>query len=344
VEHPAPSLQRGVASDVMNAPVLTVAPQTSVHDAARLLLAHGISAAPVVDDGELLGMVSEGDLIGRNAQDRLAGHDWWLTLLAQADPARVQIDEALRARPVRDVMHSPVITAEPDTPLHEIAEMMQVHRIKRLPVMRQGRIVGIVSRADLLRVVANLPTDTAKPAPSTGMLGALMSLFAADRPVPEHAPPPATPDTVGADAPPAAASAGSFVSLAAAARASRRSEREAAAQATHVEEQRRVCAALQQHLDAAIWQSLLAAARAAAERGETEFEMLRFPSAVCSDRGRKIDVGEDGWPETLRGEPAELYDRWERELRPGGFGLAARIMDYPEGRLGDVGLFLTWRN
>jgi len=328
----------------MSAPVVTVSAETSVHDAARLLLAHGISAAPVVDAaGELIGMVSEGDLIGRNEQERLAGHDWWLTLLAQSDPARMHIDEALRARPVREVMHSPVITAEPGTPLHEIAEMMRVHRIKRLPVMRQGRISGIVSRADLLRVVADLPTAKPQALPSSGMLAALMSLFAAERPAPAPTVD-ATAHEPASETPTPATSADSFLALTAAARASRRSEREAAVQATRVEEQRRVRTALQQHLDAAIWQSLLAAARAAAERGETEFEMLRFPSAVCSDRGRKIDVGEDGWPETLRGEPAELYDRWERELRPAHFGLAARVMDYPEGRLGDVGLFLTWRN
>jgi len=70
--------------------------------------------------------------------------------------------------------------------------------------------------------------------------------------------------------------------------------------------------------------------------------LLRFPSDLCSDGGRKIDVAERGWEETLRGEAAEIYDRWRKELKPQGFGLSARIVSYEEGIIGDIGLYLTW--
>ena len=71
--------------------------------------------------------------------------------------------------------------------------------------------------------------------------------------------------------------------------------------------------------------------------------LLRFPSDLCSDGGRKIDVAEEGWEETLRGEAAELYSRWRTELKPQGFGLSARIVSYDDkGIIGDLALYLTW--
>ena len=70
--------------------------------------------------------------------------------------------------------------------------------------------------------------------------------------------------------------------------------------------------------------------------------LLRFPSALCSDGGRAINVFEPGWPATLSGEPAEIYLRWEHELKPRGFHLTARVLDFPGGLLGDIGLFLVW--
>jgi hypothetical protein len=70
--------------------------------------------------------------------------------------------------------------------------------------------------------------------------------------------------------------------------------------------------------------------------------LLRFPSELCSDGGRAINVAEPGWPATLRGEAAEIYLHWERELRSRGFGIAARVLEFPGGLLGDIGLFLTW--
>ena len=96
------------------------------------------------------------------------------------------------------------------------------------------------------------------------------------------------------------------------------------------------------HISDKGWNGLIHAAREAAERGDTEFLLLRFPSQLCSDGGRAINAPDPDWPRTLRGEAAEMYLRWERELRPRGFHLAARVVEFPDGVPGDIGLFLVW--
>jgi hypothetical protein len=83
-------------------------------------------------------------------------------------------------------------------------------------------------------------------------------------------------------------------------------------------------------------------AREAAEHGAKEFALLRFPSRLCSDGGRAINVAEADWPSTLRGEAAELYLRWTRDLKPHGFSFTARVLDFPGGQPGDIGVFLIW--
>ena len=79
----------------------------------------------------------------------------------------------------------------------------------------------------------------------------------------------------------------------------------------------------------------------AAERGQREVQVYRFPSGLCSDRGRRINNSEPGWEETLQG-PKLGYEFWRDYLRPLGFGLKAEILDYPGGMPGDVGFILTW--
>ena len=80
----------------------------------------------------------------------------------------------------------------------------------------------------------------------------------------------------------------------------------------------------------------------AAQRGQKEAILDRFPSQLCVDGGRAINTEEHDWPATLRGRPAEMYLRWEQDLKPRGFRLTARVMDFPEGKPGDIGLFLFW--
>lgn len=93
----------------------------------------------------------------------------------------------------------------------------------------------------------------------------------------------------------------------------------------------------------AAWNELIDHARKAAEHGEKQFLLLRFPSDLCTDDSRAINNPPNPeWPATLRGEAADVYNRWHSALRPLGFALSAEVLDFPGGRPGDVGLFLRW--
>ena len=146
------------ARDVMTSAVVAVSPDTPIGDIAKILRERGISAVPVVDEktGSPLGMVSEGDLIGRDEADREARLDWWLTLLAEGEALNPEFLANVRssARRAGAVMTAPVITVGEETEIDEVARLLTAHRIKRVPVLRDGRIVGIVSRADLVRALA----------------------------------------------------------------------------------------------------------------------------------------------------------------------------------------------
>jgi CBS domain-containing protein len=121
------------AGDIMTKDEVSVLVGSSVRDVAILLLEKRISAVPVLAANlQLLGMVSEGDLLGRSDTDRVARRDWWLTLLKDFQ-LQTETVAALAARPVEQVMRAPVLTIEAQAPLHEIAEMLKVHDIKRLP-------------------------------------------------------------------------------------------------------------------------------------------------------------------------------------------------------------------
>lgn len=143
-----------LAKDVMTTAILTVTPETDVGEIARTMLDAHISAVPVVgEDGNLVGIVSEGDLMHRVESETRRRPSWWLRLLATPEePAERYLREF--GRRARDVMTRDVITVAPDTPLTEIAAMLEKYHIKRVPVMEDGKLVGIVSRANLLRGVA----------------------------------------------------------------------------------------------------------------------------------------------------------------------------------------------
>ena len=144
------------ASDIMSTDVVTVGPKASVQEVAELLLKHRISGVPVVDDkGRVLGMVSEGDLLRR--ADAGTGHErsWWLKLLLGSEGlAREYIHE--HSPEIADVMSREIITASPDTPVSDLAEILEKHRIKRLPIVKDGKLIGIVSRANLLHALVSL--------------------------------------------------------------------------------------------------------------------------------------------------------------------------------------------
>ena len=142
------------AVDVMTRDVITVGPNTAVSEIASLFLRRHISGVPVVNaDGAILGVVSEGDLVRRVETETNTRHSWWLELISEG-PERAAEYAKSRGRKAIDVMTTDVITVQENTPLREIADLMEKHRIKRVPVLRDGKLVGIVSRANLLQGLA----------------------------------------------------------------------------------------------------------------------------------------------------------------------------------------------
>src|SRR6266852_7560827 len=138
--------------------VVSVTSDTPMRKIAALLVEKGISAVPVVDDsGVPIGIVSEGDLIGRKEAECEAREDWWLTILAEGEDLSPDFLASLNYPTARDLMSAPVITVHEETNLAEIARILTTHRIKRVPVVRDGCIVGIVSRADLVRALVVAP-------------------------------------------------------------------------------------------------------------------------------------------------------------------------------------------
>jgi CBS domain-containing protein len=136
------------ALDVMVSPGATVKPSATVSDVAKLFLERQISAVPVVDEqGQLVGIVSEGDLMHRAEIGTERRRSWWLLLLAEDQAFAADYIKA-RARKVEDVMTRNVITAAPETSLNEAAIVLEKHEIKWVPIFRDGRLVGIVSRAN----------------------------------------------------------------------------------------------------------------------------------------------------------------------------------------------------
>ena len=146
------------ARDVMTRDVVSVASDTPMRKIAALLVEKRISGVPVVDgSGAPIGIVSEGDLIGRSEAEREARQDWWLTTLAEGEAVNPEFLASLNYPTARDMMSAPVISIDEETSLGEIADLLTTHRIKRVPVVRNGRIVGIVSRADLVRALVARP-------------------------------------------------------------------------------------------------------------------------------------------------------------------------------------------
>ncbi len=145
------------AADIMTRAVVTARPEDPVSKVAKLLSDHGISALPVCDaQGALLGMLSEGDLMRPFGEKNTLRRDWWLTLLAEGTelaPAFLDYVKVDR-RTARDLMVTPVITAPDTASVREVADLLAHHRIKRVPILHDGKMVGIVSRADVLRTLA----------------------------------------------------------------------------------------------------------------------------------------------------------------------------------------------
>lgn len=155
------------ARDIMTSPVVTAGPETTILEIVQLMLENSISALPIVNDsGELIGLVSEGDLMRRSEIGTERPTRWWLSAFRGA----VSMAEAFvktHGLKASEIMTRDIITAREDTPLWEIAETLEKNKIKRLPVIRDGKLVGIVSRANLLQAIT-AQRGQAMAAPSKG--------------------------------------------------------------------------------------------------------------------------------------------------------------------------------
>ena len=148
------------AKDVMTVNVISVSETTPVHKIVQLMLKYHISAVPVIDDARnVVGIVSEGDLLVSETTSAGRRRPWWLdTFLGEG----VDYEKA-HGRTASEIMTSKVVTVDEDTPVHQIAELLERHHIKRVPVLSGGRLAGIVSRANLLHGLANTIVEHHEP-------------------------------------------------------------------------------------------------------------------------------------------------------------------------------------
>ena len=144
------------AMDVMTTDVITVGSDMAIQDLAKLLAERGISGVPVVDSsGGLVGVISEGDLlhraeIGTAHRHRERRRSWWLDDFA-SELARDYVKS--HGRTVGDLMTRDVVSVDEEADLSDVAALLESKRIKRVPVMRGGKVVGIISRANIVRAV-----------------------------------------------------------------------------------------------------------------------------------------------------------------------------------------------
>jgi CBS domain-containing protein len=143
------------AKDIMTSPAITVVPDTPLHDVVDILLRHRISGVLVMDGARVVGVLGHGDLLHRR---EMGTHGWtgyrtWWQRLMRSDPGPDAYVKSHGAR-VRDVMNHEVISVREDTSLMELATIFEKRHIRRLPVLRGDQLVGLVTRADLMRALA----------------------------------------------------------------------------------------------------------------------------------------------------------------------------------------------
>ena len=164
-----------IAKELMSTNLVVVPPEMPVTALAELLAARGISAVPVVDaQGVPLGIVTEGDLIRRLADQPPGPFAWFLQSFGATKPLILRFAKAHGAC-ARDVMSAAVVSVTEGESAERIARLMETHGIRRVPVLKDGRLVGIVSRADLLRAILRPPAETGTQTDDGVILRALIS-------------------------------------------------------------------------------------------------------------------------------------------------------------------------
>ncbi len=151
------------ARDIMTRDVVTVSPDTSVHDIAGLMAEKHISGLPVLSpDGQIIGMVSQSDLLHRTeiGTERGRARKWWFGIFADSNALAREYAKAHGLR-AQDVMSRYVVSVRDDAELRDVADILDNHSIKRVPVVRDGRLVGVISRGDLVRTLSQVQISKA---------------------------------------------------------------------------------------------------------------------------------------------------------------------------------------
>jgi CBS domain-containing protein len=167
-------------SEIMTSPVISVTPATPIAEAARLMLQHRISGLPVVDGKEVVGMITEGDLLRRAETGSAAHRPMWLELLL--GPGRLADEYThAHARRVGEAMTGDVVSVGPQADVAEVVQLMSKRRIKRVPVIDNGKLIGIVSRANLVRaLVKALVKKPARPVSDDAIWKGILDAIAAE--------------------------------------------------------------------------------------------------------------------------------------------------------------------
>ena len=142
------------ASDIMTKTVITVGPEAPLSEVVKLMLEKHISAIPVTEHGSLVGIISEGDLLRRAETGTERRRSRWLQFVT-SDTKLASEYVKTHSRVARDVMTKDVVTVDAAAPLSEIADILESRHIKRVPVLDEGVLVGIVSRANLIQAIAS---------------------------------------------------------------------------------------------------------------------------------------------------------------------------------------------
>lgn len=331
----AASLKGKRVADCMTSPVVTIGPDESARAAAEIMLRLRVSGLPVVDrEGRPLGVVSESDYLFGDVEERQKQRENWVKLLSGGQYSAGDYADLLEkeGEAIRNIMARPAVCVDEATSILEAADIMSARRIKRLPVLRDGKVVGVVTRKNLLRFF--VPEEQApKPVTPEFFDSALTGLRKArpkDLPPPEAAPAPGT------------VAAADLKALVNAFERGKGDMKEAARRQAQETRDALVKDLLNSRFTDHEFSALLAHAREAARRGETSLPALVFPCALCTDGGRTINLPDPKWPESLRGKAADFFLRWDRDLKPLGFALSARIVSFPDGFPGDAELALVW--
>ncbi|MGJ0509500.1 MAG: CBS domain-containing protein [Methylocystis sp.] len=307
-----------LACDLMRRGLVYVTTDADLDYVAKALAATPAGVVAIVDDNLTpIGVVTRSDL--EKARPPLSADlgpipEFLLRNRPKVLPFRGN------GKALREIMTAPPIFVPCEARLAEVEKVMEEHRLKRMPVVDGHKLVGVLLRREVMAALANGGGDKTLDQKD----GALVKVAQSE---------PAFCDI---------ATASDFRALVSEHERLLETERTEQRRAAEALREQRIRDLAAQRLTDADWREMLAKARAAAGNGLTESLLIRFPSQLCADGGRAINAPDAHWPDTLRGEPADVFRRWRNELHPRGFKIAAQIIEFPEGLPGDAALFLIW--